>query len=233
VRTKSFHYELGYLFAKQNCRMRIVIIGEGERLNELKSEINSAHQIISVDDIETADLIFDLHADNKNYTYDYSGIKALLIVPAIKMTLKEISEKQNTKNIVGMNLIQGFIGNKKKEISFLNNEPNASQAELIEKLEWETVVVNDSIGMVTVRVISMIINEASRTLEEGTATKEDIDKAMQLGTNYPIGPLAWADKIGIETVVTVLDQLFLSTNDNRYRVSDLLRTMQLKKEKFY
>lgn len=83
-------------------------------------------------------------------------------------------------------------------------------------------VVTDQAGMVTPRVICMIINEAFYTLEEGTATKEDIDLAMKLGTNYPFGPFEWASRIGLQNVLSVLEAVYRETRDERYRVCPLL-----------
>ena len=67
-------------------------------------------------------------------------------------------------------------------------------------LGFEPVTVADGPGLVRARVVCCLINEAISALMEGVATAEDIDKAMKLGTNYPLGPLEWADKIGLDTV---------------------------------
>jgi 3-hydroxybutyryl-CoA dehydrogenase len=60
---------------------------------------------------------------------------------------------------------------------------------------------------------------------EGIATAADIDKAMQLGANYPYGPLAWADHIGLDTVLGVMTGLYNEWAEDRYRPSPLLRRM--------
>ena len=86
--------------------------------------------------------------------------------------------------------------------------------------------------MISPRIIAMIINEASYTLEEKTATKNDIDMGMRLGTNYPIGPFEWADKIGIRHVVEILEGLYISESDNRYIPSNLLKDMLIKNKVF-
>jgi 3-hydroxybutyryl-CoA dehydrogenase len=78
--------------------------------------------------------------------------------------------------------------------------------------------------MITPRILFMIINEAFYTLQEGTASKEDIDIAMKLGTNYPFGPFEWCDKIGVEEVVSLLDRMYEDTHDERYKVCALMRT---------
>jgi 3-hydroxybutyryl-CoA dehydrogenase len=61
--------------------------------------------------------------------------------------------------------------------------------------------------MVSPRVVAMIVNEAWFTWEEGVATKEDIDTAMKLGTNYPYGPFAWGALIGLDKIVSLLQTL--------------------------
>jgi 3-hydroxybutyryl-CoA dehydrogenase len=92
-------------------------------------------------------------------------------------------------------------------------------------LGLEPVVVADGPGLVRARVVCCLINEAVSALMEGVASAEDIDKAMQLGTNYPHGPLAWADLIGLDTVLGVMTGLFTEWGDDRYRPAPLLRRM--------
>jgi 3-hydroxyacyl-CoA dehydrogenase len=67
------------------------------------------------------------------------------------------------------------------------------------------------------RVLAAVINEAGLALDEGVATREDIDLAMMKGTNYPKGPLAWADEIGVRTVRGVLGMLDESVGVGRYK----------------
>ncbi len=87
----------------------------------------------------------------------------------------------------------------------------------------ETAKVKDAAGLVFPRVLSLIINQAARTLDEGIASAEEIDTAMRLGTNYPLGPLRWADLIGIDEVLAVLEGLERETGDDRYRPAPVLR----------
>lgn len=67
--------------------------------------------------------------------------------------------------------------------------------------------VPDIAGFISARVISMIINEAYFSLREEVSTKEDIDISMKTGTNYPYGPFEWAEKIGLENILTLLTEL--------------------------
>ncbi len=100
------------------------------------------------------------------------------------------------------------------------------QAELFWRgLGQEPVLVADGPGLVRARVVCCLINEAAGLLMEGVAAAADIDKAMRLGTNYPHGPLAWADHIGLDAVLGVMNGLFAEWGDDRYRPTPLLRRM--------
>jgi 3-hydroxybutyryl-CoA dehydrogenase len=84
------------------------------------------------------------------------------------------------------------------------------------------------------RVLVMLINEASDALYYGVATKEDIDLAMTKGVNYPKGLLKWADEIGIDKVLSALERLYTEYNEDRYRPSVLLKKMMKEGKKgFY
>lgn len=97
--------------------------------------------------------------------------------------------------------------------------------QLFKSLGKETVRVKDTAGLTFPRVLSLIINEAARSLEEGVATAEEIDIAMRLGVNYPQGPLRWADQIGLDEVLAVLEGLQRETGDDRYRPATLLKKL--------
>ena len=75
------------------------------------------------------------------------------------------------------------------------------------------------------RILVPMINEAIFVLAEGVASPEDIDKGMMLGANHPIGPLALADMIGLETLLLVVETLYEETNDSKYRPAPLLRKL--------
>lgn len=78
---------------------------------------------------------------------------------------------------------------------------------------------------IVARILAMIINEASFAVGESVASVRDIDIAMRLGTNYPKGPLRWADEIGLDTVCAVLGSLQESFGEERYRPSPLIRQL--------
>jgi 3-hydroxybutyryl-CoA dehydrogenase len=87
--------------------------------------------------------------------------------------------------------------------------------------EW----VGDAPGLVLGRIVCQVINEAAFALGEGVGSAQDIDAGMTLGLNYPRGILAWADEIGLEHVLNVLDSLYLERGEERYRLAPLLRRL--------
>jgi 3-hydroxybutyryl-CoA dehydrogenase len=93
---------------------------------------------------------------------------------------------------------------------------------LCQELNTSVQVVEDRVGLVTPRVICMIINEAYFAVEEGTANRADIDKAMKLGTNYPFGPFEWCARIGIRRVYRLLTAMGKDTRNDRYSICPLL-----------
>ena len=97
--------------------------------------------------------------------------------------------------------------------------------EFVKSLDKEAVTVKDLPGFVTTRIGLMLVSEAILAYQEGIAQKEALDKAMKLGFNLPMGPLALADLIGLDVVLHVLDALFENYKDSRYRAPILLRKM--------
>lgn len=94
-------------------------------------------------------------------------------------------------------------------------------------------IVPDRVGLVFPRILSMIINEAAQVFSEKIAAKEDIDTAMKLGTNYPLGPLEWADKLGVELVYEILSALQRDFGEDRYRPHPVLSEMINLSKSFY
>ncbi len=89
-------------------------------------------------------------------------------------------------------------------------------------LGLQSIRVADGPGLVRARILAMLINEAAAAVMEGVAAPADIDTAMRLGTNYPRGPLAWGDAIGLDVALGILRGLHEEFGEDRYRPCPLL-----------
>lgn len=97
--------------------------------------------------------------------------------------------------------------------------------ELAESLGKTPVEIKEAPGFVVNRILIPMINEAAFILMEGISSAEDIDQAMKLGANHPIGPLALADLIGLDVCLSIMETLYTEFGDPKYRACPLLRKM--------
>ncbi len=188
-------------------------------------------------DTDGYDIIFDLNFDDDessfvNYLYNEGQV---VIACAVKKSLAEMVsgfEHMDCK-IFGMNALPTFIDRPKLEMSMIERADHMILEATMKTLGLEYELVQDQVGMVTPRVVSMIINEAAFVLGEGTATVEAVDQAMKLGTNYPQGPFEWCDKIGVWNVVEVIEALHKTYGDGKYKLAPALRRQRDLDLRFY
>jgi 3-hydroxybutyryl-CoA dehydrogenase len=95
----------------------------------------------------------------------------------------------------------------------------------VEKIKKVPIEVKEAPGFAVNRILCPMINEAIFVFAEGIASAEDVDRAMVLGANHPIGPLALADMVGLDTLLHVLDGLHQELGEDKYRPAPLLRKM--------
>jgi 3-hydroxybutyryl-CoA dehydrogenase len=160
--------------------------------------------------IPTGDLYIDASFEEEGPCF--SSIQNRIVLVNGVSTLSEMLPK----NFVRFNGWDGFLSQPSLEIAG-NNEAVKKAVELLEAASLPTVVSADELGMIGPRVVSMIINEAYFALAENISTKEEINTAMKLGTNYPYGPFEWCELIGFQKVLTLLQSL-AKTNE-RYSLA--------------
>ena len=106
-----------------------------------------------------------------------------------------------------------------------SDDTHAQVEALAKQLGKTPITVKNNPGFVVNRILCPMINEAIFALSEGLATAEDIDAGMKLGCNHPIGPLALADMIGLDTMLAVMEVFYDGFNDSKYRPAPLLKEM--------
>ncbi len=185
-----------------------------------------ANQIYIIEAIpESIELKQNLFRELENHTIS----EAILITNTSTLSITELASATRCPDkVIGMH--------------FLNPVPKVSVVEIVRgvhtsdetyhkalalasKLDRSAIEVFESPGYVTTRVIMPMVNEAVQVLMEGVASAEDIDIAIRLGYEMNNGPLAMADKIGLDTVLVWLDTLFHDLGDTKYRPCPLIRMM--------
>jgi 3-hydroxybutyryl-CoA dehydrogenase len=101
----------------------------------------------------------------------------------------------------------------------------ARAEELVTALGRHAAWVGDGPGLVLGRIACQLVNEAAFAVGEGVGSPDDVDAGMVLGLNHPRGPLTWADAIGLDLVLAVLDALHGELGEERYRAAPLLRRL--------
>jgi 3-hydroxybutyryl-CoA dehydrogenase len=106
-----------------------------------------------------------------------------------------------------------------------SDDTHAKAEAFAKRIGKVSITAKNSPGFAVNRILCPMINEAIFALQEGLATAEDIDAGMKLGCNHPIGPLALADMIGLDTMLSVMDVFYAGFNDPKYRPAPLLKEM--------
>lgn len=135
---------------------------------------------------------------------------------------------QRADKVIGMHFFNPVPVMKLVELirGFTTSDDTLNMAwEFVEKIGKTPIEVKEAPGFAVNRILVPMINEAVFVLAEGTASAEDIDKSMMLGANHPIGPLALADMVGLDTILFVLEGFHRELGEDKYRPAPLLRKM--------
>jgi 3-hydroxybutyryl-CoA dehydrogenase len=155
--------------------------------------------------------------------------EAILASNTSSISIDEIAASTSRPDrVIGMHFMNPVPIMKLVEIingSQTSDDVNAAVVKAAERMGKTALSCNDSPGFVSNRILCPMINEAILTLQEGVAEAESIDGIMKLGMNHPIGPLALADLIGLDTVLHIMNVLHEGLQDDKYSPAPLLISM--------
>lgn len=205
--------------------MKIIVLGSNDQISEFRTKalpqgaelffVTEVHSLLS---LPASYVIFDLAFEPSPERIEIlSSFNKPVLINSVTNTLKGLGLPDNFFRI---NAWPGFLQRELTEVAI----GYESQAEMIKTifqlLQWPFQIVPDTPGLISARIIAMIVNEAYFALGEDISSKQEIDTAMKLGTNYPFGPFEWSEKIGLKNIYTVLQKLQMKSN--RYTIAPLL-----------
>jgi 3-hydroxybutyryl-CoA dehydrogenase len=182
----------------------ITVVCTDEQKIELLSQGVSgdvAIEWLTVPTASTATVYIDLLFDNSPERINLLKQKktSLVVVNHVAGTVEQLPS-----HFIRINGWPGFLSRPVVECALSTKENKTEAEKLFSHFNKKVMWVPDAPGFISARVVAMIVNEAYLVLGEGVSTKEEIDIAMKLGTNYPLGPFEWANKIGIKNICNLL-----------------------------
>ena len=205
--------------------MKLLVICNELQKNEflLKLGVKSSDILFteSTENLDnSAEVLFDLLFENTQERI--AALRCFLprpvIINSVATTLKEMDVP-----FIRINGWTGFINRPVLEFVVLPSQQAMAKA-IFDSLDWAYQLLPDEPGFVSARIVAMIVNEAFYTFGDGIASRQSIDLAMELGTNYPKGPFSWAAQIGIGNIVCLLQAL--NKKEVRYTIAPALLAME-------
>lgn len=204
-----------------------------EQMNDAMGRITTAVELEAIKDcaliIEAATENMGLKKKIFKELDENVNSEAILATNTSSLSITEIAAATNRPDrVIGMHFFNPVPVMKLVEVIkgiATSEETTETVLEMSRKLGKEPVKVEEAPGFVVNRILIPMINEAIGIYAEGVASAEDIDKAMMLGANHPIGPLALADLIGNDVNLAIMEVLYTEFGDSKYRAHPLLRKM--------
>lgn len=205
--------------------MKITVLGNIEQQEEFRkknlpegTEIFFVSAVEALKNVTSSFIVFDLSFEPASERIELlSSLNKTVIINSVVNTLKGLGLPDN---FIRINAWPGFLNRDIIEVSIGFDAQKETIQTIFQLLNWQYQLTPDTPGMLSARVIAMIINEAYFALGEDVSTKKEIDIAMKLGTNYPYGPFEWSEKIGLKNIYKLLHKL--NSTSNRYHIAPLL-----------
>lgn len=202
-----------------------------EAAEEILSRVSGTTELSHLDD---ADLVIEAAVENmeikKSIFKELDEIckeETILATNTSSLSITEIATAtKRTDKVIGLHFFNPAPVMKLVEIikgMGTSEDTYKNMVDIAISIDKEPVLVEEAPGFVVNRILVPMINEAVGIYAEGIASVEGIDKAMMLGANHPMGPLALGDLIGLDVCLAIMDVLYKETGDSKYRAHSLLR----------
>lgn len=210
-------------------------VEKGRKTEDEKESILARFTLSTdIQDAKEAQLVVEAATENKKIKLsifkeldEITNKETILASNTSSLSITEIAAATNRpEKVIGLHFFNPVPMMKLVEINrgmATNDETAAIVKELSGKIGKVTIDIKDSPGFAVNRILIPMINEAIFTVYEGLATPEEVDEAMKLGANHPMGPIALADYIGLDVCLAIMDVLYTGFNDSKYRPCPLLK----------
>jgi 3-hydroxybutyryl-CoA dehydrogenase len=206
---------------------------EEAKMNEILANISKT---TAYEDCKDADLFIEAVAEDMETKHmmfkDIQAVAkddAILSTNTSSLSITEVaSQIKNPERVIGMHFFNPVPMMKLVEVirgQITSDEVHDCIYELSKKIGKTPVTVNEAPGFVVNRMLVPLINEGIGILADGVAAREEIDSAMKLGANHPMGPLELGDLIGLDVCLAIMEVLYSEFGDPKYRAHPLLRKM--------
>ncbi|ALV22089.1 3-hydroxybutyryl-CoA dehydrogenase [Carnobacterium antarcticum] len=187
-----------------------------------------------IQDAEEVQLVVEAATENKKIKLsifkeldEITASDTILASNTSSLSITEIaSATKRPEKVIGLHFFNPVPVMKLVEINrgmATSTETTAAVKKLSEKIGKVTIDIKDSPGFAVNRILVPMINEAIFAIHEGVATAQEVDEAMKLGANHPMGPIALADYIGLDVCLAIMEVLYTGFNDSKYRPCPLLK----------
>jgi 3-hydroxybutyryl-CoA dehydrogenase len=229
---------------RQNLEASILVIGDDSLVAEYSAVISASHfHILPPEKIRSLKAVaknislaielsnLNLEQKKKNLVELDAALPPTTAILSSSVTVPVLEQAQWIQlkhRLTGIAALPSLLQNSLVEVAPSAHTLEATM-EVVKKffasLGKEIAIVQDRVGLVLPRILCQIINEAMFAVQTNVASPNDIDTAMKLGTNYPLGPIEWGEKIGFDHVHATLEALFNDMHEERYRACPLLKQL--------
>lgn len=213
------------------------MVAKGKMEQAKKDEtLENITMTVSYDDCKEADLFVEVVAETISLKHAiFADIEkvakddAILATNTSSLSITEVAAgTKNPSRVIGMHFFNPVPAMKLVEVikgQLTKDEIHESIISLANNIGKTPVTINEAPGFVVNRILIPLVNEGIGILADGVATKEEIDAAMKLGANHPMGPLELGDLVGLDVCLAIMEVLYNEFGDSKYRPHPLLKKM--------